>query len=143
MYARMANKTPFVVYQGAWSILQRDFERDIIPMALEEGEWCPSLADISQLTQSPKGMALAPWNVLAGGKIRTDAEEERRRQTGEKGASCRSEVCGKLGLMDVNHTGRMSFGPEWERTADQRTVCLALEKVAGEVGAKSITAGAS
>ena len=30
-------------------------------------------------------MALAPWNVLAGGKIRTDEEEERRRQTGEKG----------------------------------------------------------
>ena len=39
MYARMANKTPFVVYQGAWSILQRDFERDIIPMAREEGQW--------------------------------------------------------------------------------------------------------
>ena len=37
MYARMANKTPFVVYQGAWSILQRDFERDIIPMVREEG----------------------------------------------------------------------------------------------------------
>ena len=32
------------------------------------------------------GMALAPWNVLGAGKIRTDAEEERRRQTGEKGA---------------------------------------------------------
>ena len=31
------------------------------------------------------GMALAPWNVLAGGKIRTDEEEERRRQTGERG----------------------------------------------------------
>lgn len=30
-------------------------------------------------------MALAPWNVLAAGKIRTDEEEERRRQTGEKG----------------------------------------------------------
>ena len=38
MYARMTNKTPFVVYQGAWSILQRDFERDIIPMAREEGK---------------------------------------------------------------------------------------------------------
>ena len=39
MYARMANKTPFAVYQGAWSILQCDFERDIIPMAREEGQW--------------------------------------------------------------------------------------------------------
>ena len=37
MYARLMGKTPFVIYQGAWSILQRDFERDIIPMAREEG----------------------------------------------------------------------------------------------------------
>ncbi|OCH94635.1 Aldo/keto reductase [Obba rivulosa] len=99
-YARMANKTPFVIYQGAWSILQRDFEREIIPMARAEG------------------LALAPWNVLAGGKIRSDVEEERRRQSGEK--------------------GRMIFGP-WERTPEQRKVCLALEEVAKQVGAKNIT----
>jgi len=37
MYARMTGKTPFVVYQGAWSILQRDFEREIIPMCRSEG----------------------------------------------------------------------------------------------------------
>ena len=37
-YARMANKSQFVVYQGAWSILQRDFEREIIPMARAEGK---------------------------------------------------------------------------------------------------------
>lgn len=36
-YARLMGKTPFVIYQGAWSILQRDFERDIIPMARSEG----------------------------------------------------------------------------------------------------------
>ena len=36
-YARMANKTPFVIYQGEWSIMKRDFERDILPMALAEG----------------------------------------------------------------------------------------------------------
>ena len=36
-YDRLTGKTPFVVYQGAWSILQRDFERDIIPMARAEG----------------------------------------------------------------------------------------------------------
>ena len=40
-YARMANRTPFVIYQGAWSIMQRDFERDILPMALAEGEEAP------------------------------------------------------------------------------------------------------
>ncbi|RDX52553.1 Aldo/keto reductase [Lentinus brumalis] len=100
-YARDHALTPFSIYQGAWSILQRDFERDIIPMARAEG------------------MALAPWNVLAGGKIRTDEEEERRRQTGEK--------------------GRRSWG-DWERTPEQRKMCLALEEVAKQVGAKNIQA---
>ena len=57
-YAIDHGKTPFVIYQGAWSVLDRDFERDIIPMARAEG------------------MALAPFNVLAGGKVRTDAEEQ-------------------------------------------------------------------
>ena len=66
-YARCMGKTPFVIYQGAWSVLDRDFERDTIPMARAEG------------------MALAPFNVLAGGKVRTDAEEQKRRETGENG----------------------------------------------------------
>ena len=66
-YARCMGKTPFVIYQGAWSVLDRDFERDIIPMARAEG------------------MALAPFNVLAGGRIRTNAEEQKRRDTGENG----------------------------------------------------------
>ena len=66
-------------------------------------------------------MALAPFNVLAGGKIRTDEEEEKRRQTGEK--------------------GRSAFGREWERNDKEKTVCKALEKVAAEIGAKHITSG--
>ena len=36
-YARLTGKTPFVIYQGAWSIMQRDLERDILPMCLSEG----------------------------------------------------------------------------------------------------------
>ena len=68
LYARLMGKSPFVIYQGAWSILQRDFERDILPMARAE---C---------------LALAPFSVLAAGRIRTDEEEERRRQTGENGS---------------------------------------------------------
>jgi aryl-alcohol dehydrogenase-like predicted oxidoreductase len=100
-YARDHALTPFVIYQGAWSILDRSFERDIIPMARSEG------------------LALAPWNVLAAGKIRTDEEEEKRRQTGEK--------------------GRTVFGPNWERNDKEKRICKALEQVASEVGAKSIT----
>jgi len=65
-------------------------------------------------------MALAPWQVLAAGKFRTDEEEERRIQSGEK--------------------GRMVFSPEWLRNEAERAVSGALEKVAKEVGAKHITA---
>ncbi|KAH9947754.1 aryl-alcohol dehydrogenase [Amylocystis lapponica] len=100
-YARITGKTPFSIYQGSWSILQRDFEREIIPMVRSEG------------------LALAPWNVLGGGKIRTDEEEEKRSQTGEK--------------------GRTVLG-DWLRTPEERKVCLALEEVAKQVGTKSITA---
>lgn len=66
-------------------------------------------------------MALAPWNVLAGGKFRTDAEEQQRLETGEK--------------------GRVIFGGDWLRNDKEKLVCAALEKVAEEVGAKHITSG--
>ncbi|KAL1941297.1 hypothetical protein VTO73DRAFT_7509 [Trametes versicolor] len=101
-YARMSHQTPFAVYQGAWNVLQRDFERKIIPMARAEG------------------MALAPWNVLAGGKIRTDEEEERRRETGEN--------------------GRTTRGPQWERNETERKVAKVLEQVAAQVGASNVQA---
>ncbi|KAK7687674.1 hypothetical protein QCA50_008889 [Cerrena zonata] len=99
-YARLTGKTPFVIYQGAWSILLRDLERDVLPMAKEEG------------------MAIAPFAVLAAGKIRSDAEEQQRRESGEK--------------------GRMTFGPNWERNENERKIAAALEKVAAEVGTKNI-----
>ena len=70
-----------------------------------------------------EGLALAPWGVLGSGKIRSDAEEARRRETGEK--------------------GRMILGPDWERTEEERKVCLVLEQVASEVGVEDITSGGS
>ncbi|KAJ3984922.1 Aldo/keto reductase [Lentinula detonsa] len=100
-YATDHGKTPFVVYQGKWSIMDRSFQRDIIPMARS------------------MGLALAPWGVLARGKLRTDEEEERRRTTGEK--------------------GRMTTG-DWERSEDEVKMSHALEKVAKEIGARSISA---
>jgi len=100
-YAKDHGKTPFSIYQGKWSVLDRSFERDIIPMARAEG------------------LALAPWDVLGGGKVRSDAEEQRRRETGEK--------------------GRVIFSPNWERTEEERKVCLVLEEVAKEVGVESVT----
>lgn len=66
-YARDHGKTPFSIYQGFWSILNRDLERDIVPMCVAEG------------------MAIAPWGALGEGKLRTDAEEEERAKSGENG----------------------------------------------------------
>ncbi|KAK7047900.1 putative aryl-alcohol dehydrogenase aad14 [Paramarasmius palmivorus] len=103
-HAKERGKTPFVVYQGEWNIMQRSFERDIIPMARDFG------------------MALAPWGVLAGGKLRTDAEEQIRLRSGEE--------------------GRTMMG-DWKRNDAEVRVSRALEKVAGEVGAKNITSGMS
>ena len=42
---------------------------------------------VAEIDASYLGMALAPFRVLGAGKIRTDAEEERRRQSGEKGVA--------------------------------------------------------
>jgi len=94
-YAKDHGKTPFSVYQGSWSVFDRSFERDIIPMARSEG------------------LALAPWGVLGAGKI---AEEARRREK-----------------------GRTMFGPNWERTPEQKKVCDVLEEIGNEVGTESLT----
>ncbi|KAF8219462.1 arylalcohol dehydrogenase [Tricholoma matsutake] len=103
-YARDHGKTPFCVYQGCWNVMDRAFERDIIPMAREHG------------------MALAPWNVLAGGKLRSDVEEERREKSGENGRD-----------LKINEHG-------WKRTEQERKMSNALEKVGKEVGVDSVTA---
>lgn len=65
-------------------------------------------------------MALAPWDILARGKFRTDEEEERRDRSGEK--------------------GRMPFNTDWKRNEQEKAVSAALEKVAKEVGAKHVSA---
>ncbi|KAJ6556247.1 aryl-alcohol dehydrogenase [Mycena capillaripes] len=100
-YAKAHGKTPFVVFQAPYSVVRREIEREILPMCRHAG------------------IALTLWSVLAEGHIRTDAEEERRRASGEK--------------------GRSSHGP-WERTEDEKKMCAALEVVAQQVGAKHITA---
>ncbi|KAL0062144.1 putative aryl-alcohol dehydrogenase aad14 [Marasmius tenuissimus] len=99
-YAKQSGKTPFTVYQGEWNVLKRSFERDVIPMARSFG------------------MAICPWGVLGGGRLRTDAEEEQRKQSGEG--------------------GRTMMSSEWLRNPDEVAMSRALEKVAKEVGAKSI-----
>ena len=65
-------------------------------------------------------MALAPWGVLAGGKIRSDAEEKLRLESGTLGRG---------------------GSDSWKRTPDEKKISDALEEVAGQVGAKSLNAG--
>ena len=66
-----------------------------------------------------EGLALAPWGVLGGGRIRTNAEEARRKESGEK--------------------GRMMLTTDWERTTEQKKVCDVLEEIGKELGTESIT----
>jgi aryl-alcohol dehydrogenase-like predicted oxidoreductase len=66
-YARAHGKTPFSVYQGRWSVLDRDFERDILPMARHFG------------------LALCPWNVLGGGELKSKRQIEARQASQEGG----------------------------------------------------------
>lgn len=68
------------------------------------------------------GLALAPWNVLAGGKLRSDEEEKKRLETGEK--------------------GRDMYGVGWQRNENETKMSHTLEKIGKEVGG-SISAGES
>ncbi|KAK9371717.1 NADP-dependent oxidoreductase domain-containing protein [Lipomyces chichibuensis] len=100
IYARDHGKTPFSIYQGRWNVLLRDFEREIIPMARHFG------------------MALAPWDVLGGGKFQTKKAVEERKKKGE-------------GLRNV-------IGAD--QTEDEVKMSEALAKVASEHGIESVTA---
>jgi aryl-alcohol dehydrogenase-like predicted oxidoreductase len=91
-YAKAHGKTPFSVYQGRWNVMARDFEREIIPMARHFG------------------MALAPWDVLGGGKFQTKAAIEERKKQGE-------------GLRSVMGS---------EQSEDEVKMSAALEQVANE-----------
>lgn len=99
-YARAHGKTPFSIYQGRWNVMLRDFEREIIPMARHFG------------------MALAPWDVMGGGKFKTKEEIERRKAQGQ-------------GLRSMLNA---------EQSGEEAAMSAALEKVANEHKIKSLTA---
>jgi len=89
-YAKDHALTPFCVYQGCWNVMDRSFERDIIPMAREHG------------------MALTVWNVLASGKLRSDEEEERREKSGELGRDLKLDDLGwKRGTKEKSYAAAL------------------------------------
>ncbi|AJQ40884.1 Aad3p [Saccharomyces cerevisiae YJM1326] len=100
-YATSHGKTPFSIYQGKWNVLNRDFERDIIPMARHFG------------------MALAPCDVMGGGRFQSKKAMEERRKNGE----------------DIR-----SFVGTSEQTDAEIKMGEALAKVAKEHGTESVTA---
>ena len=81
-YARQYGLRQFSVYQGKWSAAERDFERDIIPMCMDEG------------------MSLAPWGALGGGyfkpKEQIDKDGRKSTNTKSKYAEQVSEVLEKI-----------------------------------------------
>ena len=72
-YARQHGLRQFSIYQGRWSAADRSFEREIIPMCLDEG------------------MALAPWGALGGGGFKTKKQREERAR-GEAGGGRNMKV---------------------------------------------------
>jgi aryl-alcohol dehydrogenase-like predicted oxidoreductase len=99
-YARERGLAQFVVYQGMWNVMIRDMEREIIPMCISEG------------------IAIAPWQAIGGGKFKSKAEIEARKQAGEK--------------------LRSGIAPAEQNPVEEK-VSAALEKVGQELNA-SITA---
>lgn len=66
-----------------------------------------------------EGMALAPWNVLGGGKFQTKAQVEERKKQGE---------------------GLRSMMGNSGQSENEVKISEALDKVRAEVGGSSITA---
>ncbi|CAK7239392.1 MAG: hypothetical protein STHCBS139747_000822 [Sporothrix thermara] len=102
-YAEAHGRTPFSIYQGRWNVMVRDLEREIVPMARHFG------------------MAIAPWDVLGGGKFQSKAAMAKRARDGE----------GLRTLFDTPTAGQQS--------AEELAFSEALEKVAQEHGVESVT----
>ncbi|KAJ5966824.1 Aldo/keto reductase [Penicillium viridicatum] len=86
-YAREHGLRPFSVYQGRYSAIMRDLERDIIPMARDEG------------------MAIHPWGVLGSGYIRSPdaAPKEGGRQTPHVKTGREEQVSAALDTVAKRH----------------------------------------
>ncbi|MAD85636.1 MAG: hypothetical protein CL912_21960 [Deltaproteobacteria bacterium] len=55
-FARQHGLSPFIIYTGRWNVADRDMEREILDMCAAED------------------MAVAPWEVLGGGRFKTAAQ---------------------------------------------------------------------
>ncbi|KAF2183256.1 norsolorinic acid reductase, partial [Zopfia rhizophila CBS 207.26] len=106
-YARQHGLRQFSLYQGRWSAAERDFEREIIPMCIDEG------------------MALAPWGALGGGYFKpkeqwgkdgsrtftggTTGKEEQVSAVLEKIAKAKGTLITSVALAYVMHKAPYTF----------------------------------
>ena len=113
-YALDNGKTPFVIYQGRWNVMLRDFERDMcvsrpflppssrsVLYRLLRGALADHLRDalLFALCSIPMcrqfGLALAPWDAIGSGRLITQKQLDERAASGEqlrRGGNDRSEL---------------------------------------------------
>ncbi|QLQ80005.1 hypothetical protein HG537_0C06540 [Torulaspora globosa] len=119
-----------VLYLGAsdmpaWVVSAANYyavSRGKTPFSVYQGRWNVMLRDFEReiLPMARHfGMALVPWDVLGGGRFQTKESIEKRKENGEK---------------------LRSFGQPPEQSELEVKISAALEKVAKEHGAHSITA---
>lgn len=65
-YARQKGLTQFSVFQGQWNAAEREIEREIVPLCIDDG------------------IAIAPFGVLGMGYFRTSAQREAEKEQGAR-----------------------------------------------------------
>ncbi|KAK4684989.1 hypothetical protein P7C73_g5171, partial [Tremellales sp. Uapishka_1] len=109
-YARQNNLAQFVVYQGLWSLANRDMERDIIPMTRSEG------------------MSIAPYGVLGQGKFKPPGELKAKADKWRLGkAPTENEVKSAAALLEVteeigNGVTQTTVALAWARQTVAHTI---------------------
>lgn len=82
-YARAHALAPFVVYQGRWSAVARDLERDLLPMCRAEG------------------MGIAPWGVVGQGRFHAASDRGKAKEGRSKDAMTEKDLAASDALEQV------------------------------------------
>ena len=107
-YARDHALTPFVIYQGLWNVMDRDMERDIIPMCIHEG------------------LAIAPWGAAGMGRFKTATQIEEIKRSGGKVRSWTEE--GQSPLEERMSAALETVGKEVGATAIAVALAYCLQR---------------
>jgi len=89
-YARSHGLRQFSVYQGRWNLTNRDLERDIVPMC--------------SVVNNGEAMGICPWDVLGGGRYKTDEQVAEQQKSGDKGRDMKAAGLGRAEI-DIKAAG--------------------------------------